>query len=152
MAKAQNYTTFKFIAEKDNKVLTIRNSNLNKEAKQVHQSQLAQLFIMKKLDNYNVLIAFAQNPDLFLKRNNDGSLSLTKIPGNDPKPMDFQWTILYAGFPYLVIARASDPSRAIRYDQAQGRFRLDALPQLPNNRSKIAADFRFKIERVLNTF
>ncbi|WP_299464217.1 hypothetical protein [uncultured Microscilla sp.] len=143
------YTVFKFVAENDHKALSLHSTGLVKDSVQTSENQLVQLFILKRTGD-NVLIAAASDPTLFLKRNTDGTLVLTQITGNNPEPAEFQWRILFAGIPYLVIADPSDSSKAIHYDGSS--FKVGTLPQIPNNGSTVAQDFRFKIQKVTNTF
>lgn len=143
------FTTFKFIAESNHQALSLTNGNLIKDSVQTNENQLVQLFILKRTGN-NVLIAAASNPTLFLKRNPDGTLSLTKIEGSNPEPAEFQWRILFAGIPYLVIADPNDSGKAIHYDG--NSFRVGVIPQIPNNESTVAQNFRFQIQKITNTF
>ncbi|MFA8451055.1 MAG: hypothetical protein ACEPOW_10205 [Bacteroidales bacterium] len=145
-AKAQDnndYRVFKF--NKGDKVLTIVSGEqlqLKMEDPYSGDNALAQYFIVRKLENNNVIIAAAEKPELTLKRGSGDEVSFEKY--NKEDSASFEWRIDYAGFPFCSFSSPDNPMSVVAIDDA-GTLKIIQATALENNNS--SENFRFGLEK-----
>ncbi|MFA8299119.1 MAG: hypothetical protein ACEPOV_03055 [Hyphomicrobiales bacterium] len=136
-----HFDAYKF--NKNDKYFTIElgsSPSTKVDEKYTKDNELGQCFIVRRLDNKNCLIAASSDFDLFLKRSDDGTVSIEKIEGDDTA--NFEWRLDYAGYPFFVIANPSDPLNVVSVGE-DGSVKLIKAEALSDNSS--TDNFRFKL-------
>ena len=109
-------------------------------------NSLAQGFIVKRLNDGKVLIAAAANSGLLIKR--DGSaIVLAAYVANDS---NFEWELVYSGYPYLSIAEPGANS-FLSWQSGSG-FSMVSPTALSSNSDSAGDHYRFALSNVANTF
>lgn len=146
-ATAQDYRAYRFISEKDGSALTVSNGSMTNVEAQTGENRLTQLFMLKRVGGGKLLIVSADNPDLYLQRSGS-SVVVGSI--NDSNYSNCEWELVYAGYPYCMIANPGNSQNALKANN--GTITLGTLSALSSNSDSSGSQYRFKLETVSNTF
>lgn len=151
-ATQAQYRTFKFKAKKNNLYLTTKQdagNSLAVLAQRIRANELAQMFIIKRVENQpgTALIVAAKDNQLFLRRQSNGTVSFTTYDAGNAN--NYKWSIDYAGFPFCLITEPNNGQRALMVQNDGSLLMYAHISGLDNNTNDA---YRFRLEWVHNAF